>query len=283
MLPNLLVIGAGKSGTTSLHYYLDQHPDIFMSYPKDPFFFQRDNWRERIEWYESLFPKPAPVRGESSPSYSAYPVERDVPQRVQELIPDTKTIYVVRDPIDRIVAQYSQHVALGKEARTLEDAVRSGLTNGDDPATPYLCMSRYATQVEEYLKVFPADRMLVLDHADMLGDRRGTLREAFRFLEVDESFDSPRFDELVNTKRDQVRFSRAGERLKETRLAHFVNARVPRKVRAPITKPLTRLLSDRVERPELPPGLRDELAQVLAPEVERLRELTGKPFASWSV
>jgi hypothetical protein len=283
VLPNMIVIGAGKAGTTSLHYYLDQHPDIYMSFPKEPFFFHRDNWREQLDWYESLFPKPAPVRGEASPSYSAYPVAKDVPRRIRETIPEAKLIYVVRDPIDRIEAHYAQHRALGKERRSLDEAIDYALREGDDPMNPYICMSSYATQVDQYLAHFPANRLLVIDNVDMREDRRAVLREAFRFLEVDDAFDSPRFDEVLNTERDQVRFSNVGRRLKETRAARFVHARVPRNIRGPITKPLTRALSEPVERQRLSEELRARLRSVLEPEVDRLRQLTGKPFARWSL
>jgi hypothetical protein len=189
----------------------------------------------------------------------------------------------VRDPIDRIEAHYAQHQTNGKESRPIDEAVRTALREGDDPVNPYVCMSRYATQVEQYLPYFPMDRILVIDNVEMKRDRKAVLREAFAFLGVDADFDTPRFGEVLNTKRDQVRFSPAGARLRDSRLARFVHARVPRRVRGPITKPLTRLLSERVERPSLSPEVRGELAEVLTPEVERLRALTGKPFASWSV
>ena len=283
LLPNLLVIGAGKSGTTSLHYYLDQHPDVFMSFPKEPNFFQRDTWREKMDWYETLFPKPAQVRGEASTSYSAYPARLDVPERIHETIPDVRLIYVVRDPIDRIEAHYAQHQTNGKDDRPIDEAVRTILRDGDDPVNPYVCMSKYATQVEQYLPFFSMDRILVIDNVEMKRDRKAVLREAFGFLGVDADFDTPRFDEILNTKKDQVKFSPAGARLRDSKVARFVHNRVPRKVRGPITKPLTRALSKPVERPSLSPEVRAELAEVLTPEVERLRELTGKPFASWSV
>lgn len=277
------MIGAGKSGTTSLHYYLDQHPDIFMSFPKEPNFFQRDTWREKMDWYETLFPKPAAVRGEASTSYSAYPARLDVPERIHETIPDVRLIYVVRDPIDRIEAHYAQHQTNGKDSRPIDVAVREALRDGDDPVNPYVCMSRYATQVEQYLPFFPLERIMVIDNKEMQADRRAVLREAFAFLGVDAAFDTPRFDEILNTKKDQVKFSPAGAKLRDSRVARWVHNRVPRKVRGPITKPLTRALSERVERPALSDEVKDELRAELAPEADRLRELTGKKFPSWSV
>lgn len=279
----MLVIGAGKSGTTSLQHYLGHHPEVFMSDPKEPDFFPRRRWREQLDWYESLFPEPAPIRGEASTSYSAYPVFEDVPERIHELIPDVRLIYLVRDPIDRILAHYSQHRAIGKDARSLDDAIRGALRDGDQKANPYVCVSSYATQVERYLAIFPAERLLVIDNADLLDDRGEVLRETFRFLGVDDSFSSPAFDEILNPKSDQVRFNRAGARLRETRAAELARRRVPPRVRRTITAPLRRALSEPAERPELSPDLRAELEERLAPEVDRLRELTGKPFATWSL
>src|SRR5688500_19663917 len=72
-LPNLLIIGAMKCGTTSLHHYLDLHPDISMSDPKEVRFFDDPAWEERIDWYRGHFDPNAPVTGESSVYYSAYP------------------------------------------------------------------------------------------------------------------------------------------------------------------------------------------------------------------
>src|SRR4051794_37024426 len=82
MLPNLLIIGAAKAGTTSLHAYLDQHPDIGMSKPKELFYFSYEDWRERRAWYERFFRDDTPVRGESCPQYAMHPAFPDVSRRV---------------------------------------------------------------------------------------------------------------------------------------------------------------------------------------------------------
>jgi hypothetical protein len=285
MLPNLIIIGAGKAGTTSLHRYLDEHPDVYMCHPKEARFFIHDGWRAGLEWYESLFPKPALVRGEATPSYSIYPITKGVPSRIHDLIPDAKLMYIVRDPIERIPAHYSQrHVGLGgKETRSLDEAVRSALRHGDDPVNPYLAASRYATQLERYLEYFPLEQILVIDNAELRSQRKAVLREVFRFLGIDESFESPRFEEDFNTRSDQRGITSTGAKLRDTSAARFVRSSVPTKMRRPITRPLRHLLSRNVSRPNLSSDLREELVYVLKPEVDRLRELTGKPFASWSV
>ena len=120
-LPNLLIIGAAKCGTTSLHAYLDQHPDVFMARPgpdsrgeKEMRFFWRDDWYERLDWYQEQFDPRARVRGEATPSYAHYPYLRDVPRRIHSLVPDARFIYIVRDPIERIVAHWVQARADGE-------------------------------------------------------------------------------------------------------------------------------------------------------------------------
>src|SRR4051812_36073420 len=110
-LPTFLVIGAAKSGTTSLHSYLDLHPRVAMSEPKEPSFFNREDWEIRRDWYESLFDPAAEVRGESSTAYTRYPIVRGAPERIRALVPDAKLVYVVRDPIDRLVAHWVQSYA----------------------------------------------------------------------------------------------------------------------------------------------------------------------------
>ena len=141
-LPNLLIIGAAKCGTTSLHFYLDQHPDVFMARPHDSHWgqkemrlFWRDDWRERLEWYEQHFDPSAPVRGEATPSYTHYPFLPDVPRRIHSIIPEAKLIYIVRDPIDRIVAHWAQTQEDG-DRTPLEEA----LADYDRPgSSPRLC------------------------------------------------------------------------------------------------------------------------------------------------
>src|SRR4051812_14286994 len=118
MLPNLIIIGAQKCGTTSLHKYLHCHPEVEMSKPKELDFFAekstKSTWFKGSEWYKSCFPQSdAKIYGESSPSYTGYPIFKNVPARMHGLIPDAKLIYLVRDPIQRVVSAYIQQRSTG--------------------------------------------------------------------------------------------------------------------------------------------------------------------------
>src|SRR5213079_2076886 len=143
-LPNLLIVGAAKSGTTSLHAYLDRHPAIAMSGKKELQLFSGDDWEERLDWYRSQFLVRAPVRGESSPSYSMDPILPHVPERARRVVPRARIIYLVRDPIERLRAHYVEFVAILREKRTFEQA----MADYDKPSNVYVMTSRYAHQLE---------------------------------------------------------------------------------------------------------------------------------------
>src|SRR4051812_3312851 len=115
-LPNLIVIGAKKSGTTSLYVYLDAHPEISMTRDKElNFFVEERNWSRGLGWYGEQFDAGAPVRGEASPYYTALPHHRGVPERMASVIPDARLVYMVRDPIARLLSHYDMGVARGRE------------------------------------------------------------------------------------------------------------------------------------------------------------------------
>ncbi len=161
-LPTFFIIGAPKAGTTSFHYYLNQHPQIQMSAVKEPSFFAPssnppDARRSinRLDQYEQLFDPAVGVRGEASTNYAEYPFRQGVPERIKELVPEAKFVYLVRDPIDRTMSHYHHLVADGGERRSLEEI----FNDLSDPRTPCICASLYALQLELYLRDFPQERI----------------------------------------------------------------------------------------------------------------------------
>jgi len=286
MLPTFFVIGAAKCGTTSFDRYLAHHPEIHMSPVKEPRFFAearpdrpfRGNRIGDLDAYQRLFESDAPVRGETTPSYSMYPFHLGVPERMRQMVPDAKFIYLVRDPIERVVAHWVQQMASGRQTSSPTEA----LGNLDRLENPMVCPGRYATQVERYLEFFPAERMHVIDQGVLRRDRRKALSDAFAFLDVDPSFWSPAFEAVhnVGAEHRQVRVGLAG-RLRRSGIRRVFDP-MPPAVRD-MAKRAGRRLGKSIERPELEPKVRARLEEIYRPEVERLRALTGQPFASWSV
>ncbi len=291
-LPNLIVIGAMKGGTSALHYYLDLHPSIAMSRPKELDFFIDDrapdtrlidpaeiarlpsspaNWSRGVDWYARHFPPRSPVRGESSPNYTD-PSRSGVADRMASVVPHAKLVFCVRDPIARAVSHYSHLRARGRERRTLETALA-------EPRGAYMARSRYHAALEPYLARFPSSRIMVVSQERLLRHRRETIRSVYRFAGVDDSFDSPRFERLRN--RTQAKGRRHGVVRALTRgpVARAGHA-LPKELKWNIER-LTSAAGD--PPPALDPRLHEHLAAILREDVDRLRATTGEAFAEWSI
>ena len=278
MLPNLVVIGAAKCGTTSLHAYLDAHPEIAMSRDKElHFFVQGKNWARGLAWYESQFDPAAPVRGESSPGYSVFPLYEGVVERMAETIPRAKLVYLVRDPVERIVSHYTHRTVNWPEMGTLEQAL------ADPHVREWLVTpSRYWLQLERYLARFPAEQILVVDSDELRTSRAQVLARIFAFVGVEASFRSPDFERAYNAGTGRLRRNRAGDavsRALEGALgpgrSQALRERVPGALKAPFRQ--------EVEAAILPARLRSELEDELREDADRLRKHTGLAFAGWSI
>jgi hypothetical protein len=263
VLPNLFVIGAAKSGTTSLHRYLDAHPEISMTAQKETMIFARPDWRERIADFAELVDAGSPVRGEATTSYSAYPWQPEIPDRVVEAVPDARVLYVVRDPIDRALSHYAQNVWDGFRVRPFEKLV----DDPEDPMNMPVWCSRYATQLGRWIERLGPERALVIDGSELEREPGVSLKRAFEFLGVDPFFVSDGWRERHNQRRDHRRPTRFGGRLGSVAEVW----------------PLRNVLTRPVPVPQLTDVQRARLGSVLRPEANRLREMTGLAFDHWSV
>ena len=168
-LPNLVVIGAMKCGTSALHRLLDRHPDVAMAPGKELNFFigserpvgddpgewwRHGQWHRGPEWYADQFDAEAPVRGESSPGYTD-PSHPEAAARMAALLPDVRLVYLVRDPFERAVSQWRHHVRDGTEPRPVAEALL-------DPGSQYVARSRYVERLAPYLARFGREQLLVV-------------------------------------------------------------------------------------------------------------------------
>ncbi len=276
-LPNLIIIGAQKCGTSGLHYYLGLHPEVSMSTPKElNYFIAERNWGRGPEWYGRHFDPAARVRGESSPNYTAFPQHMGVPERMASVVPEAKLIYIVRDPLDRIAAHYVHNFAKRREKGDL----RATLLH---PNTSYVARSRYFSQLQRFLEHYDREHILVIENSDLREDRAETLRTVFEFVGVDPGFEHPKFQQLRHSTSRKKRATRMGMRVQKmsrTRLGR----RLPRRawlaldVALPLSKPISK-----PPREELEAALGDEVLEVLHEDADRLREFTGRKLAGWSV
>jgi hypothetical protein len=276
MLPNLIVIGAERCGTTSLHRYLGSHPQVFMSRMKElDYFVAERNWRRGRRWYERQFPVDAPIRGETSPTYTAYPDHEGIPERMAAVLPGARLLYLVRDPVERTLSAIHLARSLGLEPRDAREALREPETS------PYVARSRYAMQLDQYLEHFPRSSMLVIDSHELRSCRRPTLRTIFRFLGVRDDVWKPAMSREFNAAKRRRR-NRAGKALWPV-------------ARRMLGDPRTRALMERAPswaatsltapqgKTTLDADTRRALESMLREDAQKLRRLTGQPFASWSV
>lgn len=276
-LPDFVIIGAAKAGTTSLHFYLEQHPQVFMAERKELQFFQDPDHLAWLPLYRQSFPVNALRRGEASTLYSRSPAIPGVAARMAALVPEMRILYLVREPVERALASYREERFHSNETRTAEQA----FADLDDPYNPYVSASRYAEQLSDYLAHFPAEQVLVLDQRELATEPAAVMQRIQEFLGLDElPLDTSTQHNTAETKFEYVGL---GQRLKTSRLAVAMRRNLPPRVRLALTAPARRAFRRPIEKPDLPEETIARLRQVLAPDAQRLRELTGLELAHWSV
>jgi Sulfotransferase domain len=192
--PDFFIVGAPKAGTSSLYKYLSQHPNIFLSEPKEPHFFHNRRapgspvlGEKNLEEYLRLFEGvPDNVRaGEASTSYL---YSANAAREIKEVCPDAKIMMILRNPVDRAYSQYWNHVRDGNEQLSFEEALRDEperIENRRWCGSYYVAGGRYAEQVARYLDDFGRDAVKVYLFEELKRDAPGVCRDAFSFLGVD--------------------------------------------------------------------------------------------------
>ena len=260
VLPNFFVIGAMKGGTTALHVWLARHPEVFMSRHKELHFFTHPQmYPDGVAGYAKHFEGAGdyPVRGESSATYTFWPMAQDVPAQMKRLVPEARFVYCVRDPIARMRSNYLHLVANGKESRPIDVALLED--------ERFLAISSYATQLDRYLEHFDAGRLHVVPSESLRSVDRPTLDGICRHLGVDPGLLSRDLEERVHETSDKrrVRPWAAG-----------LHARLGGRA--------SWLTTTAVEG-EMSETTRDVLRERLRPEVERLRPWLPAGHDGWGL
>jgi hypothetical protein len=197
-LPDFLVLGAQKAGTTALYAYLRRHPQITGPSWKEVSYFDR-HYARGEGWYRGNFPNLARTRrklvGEASPSYLFHPL---APERVRTLVPGVRLVALVRNPVDRALSHYHHEVALGRERLSFEEALdaEEERLRGEeerlrsDPryfsrewwSHTYQARGRYAEQLERWLAVFPREQLLIVPSEDLGADPEAAHGTVLDFL-----------------------------------------------------------------------------------------------------
>jgi hypothetical protein len=273
-LPTTIVIGAQKCGTSTLHYYLGFHPDISASRPKElNFFIEGNNWERGLDWYRSHFDPAKPVRLESSPNYTTWPHHQGIAERMAGVVPDAKLIFMVRDPVARIEAHWVHNYAKRRERGTVIETITH-------PNTTYVLRSRYFMQLQQFLRFYDRERILVFQQSDLRDRRPETLREVFEFVGVDPDFQHRAFNVVRHRTSKKRRMSKAGMKAQEWSRTDW-GRRIPRAFWNYTEAGLR--LSKPIERPSLHDELPKDVIKTLREDAMALREFTGRDFDNWSI
>jgi hypothetical protein len=278
-MPSLIIIGGLKCGTTSIHHYLGLHPEIQMSKPKElNFFVEELNWDLGVDWYASRFDDRFKVRGESSPHYTNLPRFGGVAERIHDHCPDARLIYMVRDPIKRILSHWVHATGAGYETGEMV-AVLS------EPRSAYIDRSKYWMQLQPFLRVFDREQIEVITQEELQGERDETMRRAFRFAGVDEGFSSEQFDrewEKSSAKQgDKYQFMERLIKLPGFRSFDRNFDRLPESMRWIVERVVHDPEKPPAPKPKLPDDLFETIRSRFGEDVAALQEFAGREFAGW--
>ncbi len=285
--PNLFIVGAVKSGTTSLYAYLGQHPDVFFPQIKEPHFFTRPKpspaQRHLITFvrdesrYRDLYRDAAqyPWRGDASPSYLWCP---EAPERIARVAPDARIIAILRDPIERAYAQYLMDYSEGAIHEPFYEALKTDWRRPDKGwgvSQLYVELGLYTEQIRRYRGLFGRDRVLVLLLEDLKTNARGVVRTIARFLGSDE-----RSTGAIDTREAHNRYRQPkgawARRVAGHPISRFLGERV-------VPRRLGVYVWERWFQKEAAKPARDEraarfLKEIYAPEITALEAELGRPL-----
>lgn len=274
-LPNFLVIGAMKGGTTALYKLLCTRPDVYMPAVKEPDFFAIDRvWQHGVNWYADMFRDAgqAVALGEASTSYSKCTEFPGVAARIAKVLPHVRLIYVLRHPIERAISMYHHNVLMRRESDPIDQALLH--------RAMYLDASRYAMQIKQYLDLFERSQLLVVKSEDLRSAPQQTLERVADFLGLPQGHVYPDdgIHYATNSRRQETSLSLAVSRSAwYPKVAGLVPAALRRGVRDLLTQQAPADLS--TAKPSA--STRACLTEALARDIDELQRILGPEFQAW--
>lgn len=294
-MPNFLIIGSAKAGTSSLYYYLKQHPQIYMSPLKEPKFFAfegeklnfqgpaKDNIDKNsvttLEEYQQLF---ADVNneiaiGEASPIYIQSP---KAAYSIKKYIPNVKIIAILRNPAERAFSAFSHLVREGHETLSLEEAFvkeKERISSKWIDLFHYQKVGFYHRQLEHYFKLFEREQIKIYLYDDLEKDTFKVVQNIFAFLNVDSSF----VPDLTRKNVSGIPRSRFVYDLftKDNILKSACKPLLGNKIRRKVHKYIaTETLKP---KPKLPLATKLKLVEVYREDILRLQDLIDRDLSGW--
>jgi hypothetical protein len=298
-LPNFLIIGAAKSGTTSLYRYLRQHPDVYMPAVKEPRFFayaedpppmngpgdERTNEAAGAVYtrdaYRQLFAEATTETavGEASPNYL---YSATAPRLIHEHLPEARLIAILRHPVERAYSHFLHLVRSGREPLrdfgAALDAEPERIAAGWEWSWHYRHMGYYGEQLARYLEHVDREQLTVYLFEDFTADPVALAQDIFRVLGVDDAFvpdTSMRYEASGVPKSDRFQRFLLNPDHWIRRISRFL---IPEPVRERL---LIRMKNVNLEKPPLEPDVRERLTAAYRDDVLRLQDLIDRDLSAW--
>ena len=282
MKVNLFIVGTPKAGTTSLHHYLNEFPEILMSIRKEPDFFSDREIQEQglyygtsrintLSKYNSLFSSwiDEPIIGEASVSYLFYP---DVPERIKLYNDNSKIIIMLRNPIERAFSHYLMDYRLGLTSNSFEEEFDKKETLNFQQ---YFLLGNYFHQVKRYLNIFGKENVHIIWYSDFKENTANELNKVISFLGLNTDFKLD-FNKIHNSfsmpKNNFIRKIYSIVWLRKT-----LSFLLPENLLIYIKT----VLFNKVNKPKLSERTRELLYEYYLPDIERLEELLSVNLSQW--
>jgi len=297
--PDFIVVGAAKTGTTSIHEYLNEHPSVFMSTPKETnYFFNRANGQREYlhegardpathiateERYLALFDRANSnqVTGESSPSYM---FTQGVPELIQQARADTRIVMMLRNPAERAWSDFLHNQRDGTEPFDTDEfmkafeAIPQRMAEGWHPHYDYELKGCYGTLLDRWENSFPSDQLGLFFYDDFKADAGAFMRSLYGFLGVDPDFQpklSARYNVTGSPKNRWMQHLIGQPNMLKKSFRWMFPAPVRRRIRF-------RLMQQNLNKaPALSVSLRNELAAHYLPEIEKLETICKRDLSAW--
>jgi len=274
MRVDFMMIGAQKAGTTSLAAQLAAHPQICFCREKEPaYFHQVADWRAELERYHALYdPRPGQLLGEASTHYTFFPEYRATAERLYEYNPALKLIYVMRQPVERIVSAYTHNFVREIDRLPPDVAVFA------DPT--YVNRSRYGVQLRPYLELFGPENVLLLVFEEYTADQVTALYRVAEFLGIAAApFEETDTTPLHQSVGQPYLRSQALRDFTKSEMFQKMRSIIPAAVRQPIRH---RLLSNTIdEKPAFARETKQALWRLVEDDVHTVEQLLGRRLENW--
>lgn len=295
-LPNFLVIGAAKAGTTALYHYLKQHPQVYMSAVKEPRFFAFENEKlppedpihrttiNDLASYEALFEEVSGEKaiGEASP---AYLVEPKAAKRIQHYIPDAKLIAILRNPVERAYSHFLHLIKNNYEScydfahalQNINEIVIGKWVVRND----YIQFGFYYEQLQRYYKRFDENQIKIFLFEDLKSNMLHVMREIFEFLDVDDKFipDVSIIHNVSGIPKSRTLHSLLSEpNLIRSSFSPIIRLFLPKTLRQKFRIHCTNV---NLQKPDLPIDTRNYLINLYRDDILKLEALIQRDLTAW--